>query len=287
MYEWIKRRCHWQNLNEDENGNIKGSILRYGRLWLHRAYKQDKSDYYRRSQIQLCWRFGGGMRWLGAGMALFDGDSQRDIGLSLGFWFGSLYLTLENILPKRFAYPRHSWQHDTSLTITNDGSVSGLSVSLNIHHAGHDCFNCKGWNGPHWYWWPIDSLLGKPVHESKALPRFRVGEKLFPEKRGVLMPEGIYPVEVVLTRDTWKRARWPWPRVIQRAHIECKRPIPKPGKGENAWDCCEDATFSLTCPASTVEEALEKLKASIMRDRERHGGKGWLPESVRIGFPKA
>lgn len=273
LKRWIRKRCHVQNLNEDKDGKVKGSILRYGRLWLHRASNPENPDKYRRSQIEFCWHFGGGMRWLGAGMRLFDGDNERDITFRLGFWFGSLHLSLEDILPKRFGYPRHNWSHDTSIQISVDGGCDGPYVSIDLHHAGGDCFDCKGWNGPHWYWWPLNTLLGKPVYNSKPLTER-------PVVKQVLMPEASYPVTVTLTEDTWQRPRWPWPTVVRRAQIECPGGIPKPGKGENSYDCGEDGTYGLTCPASTVEEALEHLKASVMRDRERYGGKDWKPERV-------
>lgn len=266
LKRWIRKRCHVQNLNEDKNGNIKGSILKYGRLWLHPAYDSQQPDKYRRSQIEFCWHFGGGMRWLGAGMTLFDGEVYRDISFRLGLWFGSFYLSLEDVLPKRFGWPRHNWGHDTSIQISADGGCNGPYVSIDLHHADGDCFDCKGWKGPHWYWWPLNTLLGKPVYNSKPLTQD-------PVHRRVLMPEAFYPVAVTLTEDSWKRPRWPWPTVVRRATVECLRPIPKPGKGENSWDCGEDGTYSMTCPASTVEEALAALKASVMRDRERYGGK--------------
>lgn len=260
---WIRARCHVQNLNEDRNGKVKGSILRYGRLWLHRAWKPEGK--YRDKQIEFCWHIGGGMRWLGAGMTLFDGECYRDISFKLGLWFASFYLTLEDVLPKRFGWPRH---------ISADGGCDGPYVSIDLHHAGDDCFDCKGWKGKHWYWWPLNTLLGKPAYTSKPLTEE-------PSHRRVLMPEATYPVTVTLTEDSWKRPRWPWPTIMRRAQIDCPGGIPKPGKGENTWDCGEDATYGLTCPAATVEEALVKLERRVVEDRERYGGKNWLPEKAR------
>lgn len=280
MMRWIKDRCHWQNLNEDKDGKIKGSMLRYGRLWLHRAYDSGNPDKYRRSQVEFSWSLTG-MRWLGAGMTLFDGECYRDISFKLGLWFASFYLSLENVLPERFGWPRHGWGHETSVTIMADGACDGPSVSINVHHAGGDCWDCGGWNGPHWYWWPLNTLLGKPVYSSKTLPEFTFLKEEEPKRYSIRLPEGVYPVDVVLTEDSWKRPRWPRATVVRRAKMECPRGIPIPGKGENSWDCGEDATFGLTCPAATVQEGLEHLSAHVRERRERYGGKGWLPENVR------
>lgn len=85
------------------------------------------------------------------------------------------------------------------------------------------------------------------------------------------MPEGEYPLKVTLYTATWKRPRWPWPVVIQRADIKPLNEggIPFPGKGENSWGLDDDAVFGMTGPAATVEEAVEMLRVSVMRDRER------------------
>jgi hypothetical protein len=263
LSRWIHKRCHWQNLTKDE----KGLILRHGRAWFHRAWNEDAT---RRDNIRFCWSFFG-WQWLGFGINLFDGDNERDVTLSLGLWFCSFYLGFENLLPKRYGYPRHMWKHETGISITADGGLGNLAVSVDLHHAGGDCHDCQGWNGPHLYWWPLNTLLGRAVYSSHEIDT---------QDRLLQMPEGNYHVTVKLTEDRWKRPRWPWAKTVRRVHIECKAGIPKPGKGENSWDCGEDAAYGLTCPASTVEEALGKMKASVMRDRERYGGKSWRPATV-------
>jgi hypothetical protein len=96
----------------------------------------------------------------------------------------------------------------------------------------------------------------------------------------VRLPEQTYQVEVTLTTDTWKRPRWPWPAVIDRAHIDCgKDGIPDhAGKGENDYDLDDDSVFSSTAPVtkglidiSQVEEACQALAKSIIRNRQRYG----------------
>ena len=95
------------------------------------------------------------------------------------------------------------------------------------------------------------------------------------------MPEGDYPVKVELYMSTWKRSRWPKPRSIGRATVKALAAggIPTPGKGENSWDIGDDATFEITCPAETVDAAIERLRISIDRDRNRYGGPVWTPEA--------
>ena len=94
------------------------------------------------------------------------------------------------------------------------------------------------------------------------------------------LPEGTYPLVVELYKATWKRPRWPRSVSTQRADVDAgKNGIQIPGKGENDWDCDDDAVFSMTCPAATVEQAVETLRALILRDRKRYGGPNWQPEA--------
>jgi len=93
------------------------------------------------------------------------------------------------------------------------------------------------------------------------------------------LSERTYKVSVIMHEDTWKRPRWPIPAKLIRADLEPDIPIPTPGKGENSWDCGEDATFSMTCQASTPEEAIIKLRDDILRDRKKYGGEDWIPSN--------
>ena len=94
----------------------------------------------------------------------------------------------------------------------------------------------------------------------------------------IAMPEAEYQGTAKLMRAQWKRPRWPWPHVVMRAEIEIPNGVPFPGKGENSWDCGEDATYSMTAPANSIAEGVQKFTESVMRDRHRHGGPGWEPE---------
>lgn len=97
------------------------------------------------------------------------------------------------------------------------------------------------------------------------------------------MPEGFYPVVVELFTSTWKRKRWPWAKSIERANVEIEGGLPVPGDGDNDWDLDDDAIFSSTFPASTVEDALSAVRESAMHDRRRKGGgEDWQPSA---GWP--
>jgi hypothetical protein len=93
------------------------------------------------------------------------------------------------------------------------------------------------------------------------------------QERDVLipMPEGAYPATGKLERCTWSRARWR-SLVLKRVTIKVSNGIPHEGKGENSWDCGEDATYSITCPADTIEDGIGKLVASVLESRKHYGG---------------
>ena len=257
---WISQHFHWQNLN-DKKGGTQGSGWKHGRAWFHRRWNEERGGYGKRSrQICFSWSFQP-RRWLGYQMDLFDGDNRRDIGFSLHLGIAHFYITLENFLSKNSA-SRHDWAHETGIILFED------HLQVNLHHAGSDCWNCKGWKGWRWSDFVSDLIWGSAKYSETLLTECHVA---------LTMPEGDYPISVKLVEATWRRPRKPWLEKLQRAKIDCERGIPHPGKGENSWDCGDDATYGLTCPATSVEEAIDKLRETVMRNRERYGGKNWMP----------
>lgn len=259
--EWIGARCHWQNLNEDRESKVKGSILKHGRAWFHRKWDDD-GGYGK--QVRFSWSFGSIGR-IGVEVDLFDGDSHRDISFNVALLFFWFFLTLEDWLPKKYGYPRHSWSHGTGFYYHED------SLRIEFHHAGADCYECKGYKGWYRHWFVSDLIWGRAKYSETVLSE---------SEHALQMPECAYPVKVQLVESVWTRPRKPWPLKIKRAKMDIERGIPTPGKGENSWDCGQDATFGLTCQAASVEEAMESLRDSVMRDRERYGGKNWKPEKA-------
>jgi len=69
--------------------------------------------------------------------------------------------------------------------------------------------------------------------------------------------------------------------------LECAEGLPIPGKGENSWDCDDDAIYSSTydfdaCDGS-VYNAIGKLEMDVMRKRRRHASLAWVPGKARAG----
>lgn len=126
-------------------------------------------------------------------------------------------------------------------------------------------------------WWqritftPLDFLFGMPRHSA---------ETLFLTYRTIAIGSERHQVQAELKLETWTRPRWPfWPfeRSVRRAHMKCEAGIPIPGKGENSWDQDEDASYGLTCVATSVDDGIEQWIDTIQKTRKRYGGENWKP----------
>jgi hypothetical protein len=120
----------------------------------------------------------------------------------------------------------------------------------------------------------VDFIFGRTTHAKRAL----VG----PVAVKIPLPERAYDGTVTIEVREWRRKRWPfvWHRMIG-ADVDCKNdPLPFPGKGENSWDCGEDATYSSSapCPTGKVADAIGHMVAHVLDTRRRYGGEGWLPK---------
>jgi hypothetical protein len=252
-------RIWWHTNNFDKQGRL----WRHGRLWLHVPGN--------------CFRFEWwpGKRF-GIGVTVGDGsfsDEQLSLYLELPLLFALSFGVQRWRWVKRLpgiqwtsvgadgntVYDHSKGERELSLRCS-DGAIRWRLWRHPDHGRGRD------WRDRSFY--PLDFLLGRQQYSEG--PRER-------HETTITFPEAAYPVAVELYTSTWKRPRWPKVLAVSRADVEMGTPIPIPGKGENSWDMDEDAIWSITCPAATVEEALASLRESVERDRRRYGGEGWLP----------
>lgn len=118
------------------------------------------------------------------------------------------------------------------------------------------------------------------------------------EKREQIVPffEGNYNVEVFKYSRTDKWQRW---FTRKSTSFEVKvgyyengvwvdQGVPVEGKGENSWDCDEDATYSMYFPGQPINkkviscyDAALYFWHSMMKSRERRGSEKWLPEAFK------
>lgn len=243
---------HSQNLN-DLPGGHHGPMWRHGRAWLW--LRQD--DRGGNPVLGFSWYVT--TRFLHAQFTL---GGEDDFGASVAVPGLALWLSGERVLPGwlRRRLPRHDG-HTTGISYFHEGH----HLTWRLHYPDMDAPRV-----PKWRYWSVfvdDLLFGRATFSKRVLQTVEAS---------VPMPEGAYPATVTLTEDSWRRPRW-FTRRLLRAEVDVPGGVPHPGKGENGWDCGEDATFRMTTPAQTVEEAIGAFVASVLRDRYRYGGRTWRP----------
>lgn len=241
---------HWQNLNEG------GSGFWAGRAWLH----LNDDGGWMQKKIGVSWYFADQAKHTMFGVRT-DFVFEREICFSFGIWFlFNFYLT--------FAFPfLPNWDYEHGDRVLNI-RICDWAIWINLWRNDDG----ESRNDP-WY----KKLI--VLH----IDNFFLGKRKYSERNisehyaEIPMPEANYPAKITFFESTWKRPRWPYARRMIRANVEMVTPIPFPGKGENSWDCDDDATFSMTGPYDTVDAAVEAVQKSVMRDRERYGGHDWQP----------
>ncbi len=197
--------------------------------------------------------------------------SDRELQVCVGLYFFTFWLSLD-CRHERFWRRWHAkYRYEGMETGVNYNLATGFSGSF-LHWkfwAPKDSWDSTT---PKWRdgtFNPGDFFFGSSRHSSRVLEEHDVE---------IPMPEGVYGAHVKLTEATWTWPRWPWAHRVLRAEIEIPGGVPHPGKGENSWDCGEDATYSMTCTARNRWEAIAAVVESSMRSRLLYGGKNWRPE---------
>lgn len=246
-----------------------GPFWRSGRLFIHFPYLPKlwgETDHGRTTDLRFSWSLGRGIVKAGASVGLWGGESNDDASASVTVPGLSLWLTLERWAGKRW-WNRRSYfdsQREVSFMVFAD------EVDMRVHWRVWA--NPFSWSNkiPRWRdgsWSITDFFLGKMRPEREILSTHRFD---------IPMPEGTYPATIQLGVWHRRRARW-FTEHIYTAEITPDAPVSKPGKGENSWDQGDDATFSMSTPARTVEEAVANFIHDTLRTRIRRGWRNGMP----------
>lgn len=133
-----------------------------------------------------------------------------------------------------------------------------------------------GWSRTDPWWWkftiaPLDLLFGR---EAPVAYEQQAREVLVP------MPERSYAGRGRIIDRALVRPRFPWwplRREWRCVDIEVPGGIPVPGRGENSYDCDDDAFYGQSGPGRTIEDGIGKLVASVLRTRRE---RGWRHDQV-------
>jgi hypothetical protein len=246
-------RFRWQNLDTDQEERPLSNGWRHGRFWWTFGRNDER-------EVAGSWSF---FNDLSSGVYVeMDPSGDYDWTLHAGVRrLASFWLHLSGLLP--------TWKPDDTYAGRKLGiSAHDGSIFWEVWKDPHSWSREDGWRNSSWSW--RDFLQGKPVYESEVL---RVHENI-----PVPMPEASYPCRIEMRRDTWKRKRAPFGignRVVFRCDVKpLPQPdgkpgfIPHPGKWGGS-----DGLFGLTAPARTLAEAVATTVESVLRQRERRGGR--------------
>lgn len=266
---------HWQNLNECKKcGAVCGPAWN-GRAWRHIYDGVDaQGEPVGKEKVQhVEWSVFNNRKQFRLSLSVGGGDNADEIMLSIHIPFlFYLYVGFEGYIESRYTKKWQQMERETSVGLDLSGDTGAWGT-----------FVWRFWNDPNeWHagtpWWRYayidiaDRLLGPTKYTSEVV-----------EETGAIIhfPEADYPVTVKEEFATWTRPtffgfRLPFkPFTLKRRSFEItpEKPVPIPGKGENSWDCGDDAVYSMTVRVDSADAALRRFIQSVERTRSKYGWK--------------
>lgn len=237
-------RSYSSNENTFRN-KVIGSIVFAGRHWLHLGTRTINTEWYLFHKVRS--HFACKVEW-GSG----DGDDGITLHAAVP-WLFSIYFSVDRVFGKLFHHPNESRQ--TGIAYHNE-TLWIYPFSKTMSWSSKD----RWWN-KYISWSPSEFICGRNKYSEITTSDW--------QDIVITMPEGKYKGKIRLFLSEWKN-RFRTKR-IERAEIEMEEGIPFPGKGENSWDCGEDASFGLTCPAKSEPEAIASMIENVLTSRRNYG----------------
>lgn len=239
----ISEKFHWQNLNDLPNGKVGQPI--YGRCW-YRIIDEITLRFEWNLKAHFCHIY----------INFNKGDDAISTSFALppvAFWFSVENTYLNKMFSKLFKDCYYGREFGIR--------IIEWIVFWNIFSSDW------GWSSdiPKWKDGSInilDLLFGKQKYSTETISEKEIE---------VPMLEKNYKAKIKMFESTWKRPRW-FAEKLLRAEIDMIEPIPEPGKGTCDYNCGDDATFGITVPAKTPEEAVGKLVESVLESRMKRMG---------------
>lgn len=234
---------HYQNLKKEEYNE---NVLVHGRCWLNHDYHAEWCVPSRRLSVKL----------------ELNHQFETAIGLKVSLWFFSIYLSTKNRRIYEWLEPktrRRGQEFSSGRTIGLSFSEGTLWVEL--------WSDPNEWSSEDPWWWQFninlkDIIFGKAKHIKRII------------KKGgaeIEMPEGIYPANFEISKQTWKRPRW-FTKASETIWFDLPVGIPRQGKGENFWDCGMTATTGIGFLwKGSIVTATKEVALTMLKDRQRYG----------------
>lgn len=222
------------------------------------------------------WRLGrwSGMESLEVEFALGGEDNMAQVGGAVPLLGrGYVGVRVPRWLTRGWIYQRREWK----LRVGYVGSWLEVLIGFDSSARDmHSYYRRKREQGEDLIWsrlatWPGIRLSLRPRLRDRLFGRPRCETTEGPwESVEIPMPEGNYAGRVRKETRVWKRPRWPWIR--QRRvewWVDMIEGVPHAGKGENSYDCGDDAVMGTG--GSTRAEAIANVTRAALRNRERYG----------------
>ncbi len=233
---------HSQNLNEDRNGEPKGWPY-HGRWWLHLGHKHE---------IHFSWNLWSHFCGIGIGT-----DSEdRALKLHIAFPPVSFWLTLSVPQLIRKTKPFNTFEFEFA-----ELRVFDYALWWKFWH-GEDWNRKRASKFRDGNFHPIDFFLGHMKCKTEVLETKDVQ---------IPMPEGLYAAKAKMEERTRSRARW-FGKKSTSIWIDIPGGIPHQGKGENSWDCGEDALCGCGVEGTSYEKAIAHVVESVLKYRRKYDG---------------
>jgi len=177
----------------------------------------------------------------------------------------------------RYAYMLDPFQGRSTGLSWYEGNLS-LDIWRDDSWGSSGCHRKWPWEGSGWhiYLGVVDWFIGPTQYEHEVVD----GAEGY-----VTMPEGRYPCTFKVSKVRWNRRWWngPW---MFRGEVDVPGGVPMPGKGENSWDCEDDASYAMSFEAEHRRpeywELHKKFALSVLETRARRGSLDWKPKE---GWP--
>ena len=224
-----------------------------------------------------------------------DGSQKRGItSIETAWGFGSFGPYLGLTLTKNDGYSDNSklyialvfWRVWLGFGKSNHRNEQcwGVEANRSVFDFYWGCEERYGnWkNGPYFRfpWFKVkDFIFGRQIFITER-PRDYDIKKGFIE-----MPEGKYPALFSFETRVWFRSRSPFRKMRYDTWVEIPIGIPESGKGENSWDCGEDALYGTGISGKTKAEghdigrAAAHVRECSLRTRAKRGDPECWPMS--------
>lgn len=257
-------RLHWHHHQYDDTGHAHHhraafTIRGVGRHWQGDPAR-DRSDVVFGAELLLLPHHGHGVGWR-VKWGTNASETTPDFALHLGR-LGSVWVQTAGLVPWR-------WLERTKPDGKVDYDSRVFGVVVDGEHFEVQVWDTKMmWSRAQPWWQHVyvrwDRLLfGKSDTKARLVQR---GSAI------VHMPEASYPATNEITEYTERWQRFRRPRTWMTTTISVEGGIPIPGKGENSWDCGDDAIYSSSSPGDNLRDAIEGYRTSVLRTRARYGG---------------